>query len=116
MHKITKVITAQEFRKKPTISERVMWNALRNRQFLNLKFRRQHVIRGYIVDFFCAELKLAVEIDGPVHADIEQKQYDRERQADLENLSINFFRITDDEVERNIGRALEKLYLFINKL
>ena len=54
----TKVKTriAREFRKKPTESEKLIWDALRNRSFLNLKFRRQHVMDGYVIDFFCSEL------------------------------------------------------------
>jgi very-short-patch-repair endonuclease len=58
---------ARKFRREPTSSEQLAWELLRNRKCLGLKFRRQQVIRGYIVDFYCAELRLALEIDGPIH-------------------------------------------------
>ena len=116
MHKRTKIITAQEFRKNSTKSEKIMWNALRNRQFMDLKFRRQHIIEGYILDFYCHSYKLAVEIDGSVHLNKEQIVLDRERQEQLEKLGIRFFRIASGEVERDIRRALSKLQFFIKKL
>ena len=64
MSKEVKIQLAREFRKNPTKSEEIMWGVLRNRQFLNFKFRRQFLIDGYLVDFFCHELRLAIEIDG----------------------------------------------------
>ena len=89
MSKEGKIQLAREFRKNPTRTERIMWNALRNRQFLNLKFRRQYLIEGYLVDFYCHELKLAVEIDGSVHGYEDQINKDVERQKIIitENLS-----------------------------
>jgi very-short-patch-repair endonuclease len=92
-----------------------MWRELRGRKFLGLKFRRQHVAAGYILDFYCHELKLAIEIDGPVHDDEERMVYDKERQHNLENFDINFFRVTSAEVEQNIAQVLKKLDLFIKK-
>ena len=85
MSKKGKIQLAKEFRKSPIKSERIMWNAIRNRQLLNLKFRRQHLITGYLVDFYCYELKLAVEIDGSVHLDEVQVKKDIERQKIIEN-------------------------------
>lgn len=67
MSKKIKIQLAREFRKNPTKSKKIIWNALRNRQFFDLKFRRQYLIEGYLIDFYCPELKLAVEIDGPIH-------------------------------------------------
>lgn len=56
-------------RKNPTLSELRLWEWLRRRQAGGFKFRRQHVIAGYIVDFYCPELRLVIEVDGPIHAD-----------------------------------------------
>ena len=67
MSKKAKIQIAREFRKKPTKSEGIMWQALRRNNFLDLNFRRQHVIGGFIVDFYCHLLKLVVEIDVPIH-------------------------------------------------
>lgn len=114
MSKKSKIQLAKEFRKNPTRSEKIMWNAIRNRQFLNLKFRRQHLIKGYLVDFYCYELKLAIEIDGSVHLNKDQMDYDQERQKNIEEQSIKFFRVKSEDVEYNIQEVLNRLKIFIN--
>jgi len=102
-----KIQLAQEFRKKPTKSEKIMWNVLRRKDFLGYKFRRQHVIDGYILDFYCPSLKLAIEIDGAIHQ--RQIKEDRERQKIIETHGIKFFRISSEEVENNVILAIDKL-------
>ncbi len=62
---------ARELRQRATDAERRAWEVLRDRRCLGLKFRRQQVIRGFIVDFYCAELRLAIELDGAAHEDPE---------------------------------------------
>ena len=109
-----KIQLAQEFRKKPTKSEKIMWSALRRKDFLGYKFRRQHVIDGYILDFYCPKLKLAVEIDGGIHQ--RQIQADKERQAIIETDGIKFFRINSEEVENSIVLVMEKLKKRIRRL
>ena len=69
-----KKLFARELRKESTPAEKIVWEHLRNRKFNNLKFRRQHVIHGFVIDFYCHELSLALEIDGDVH--LKQKDYD----------------------------------------
>ena len=71
-----KVALAKANRHQPTPAEAAAWALLRNRRCLGLKFRRQHVIRGFIVDFYCPELRLAVEVDGTVHRGRTQAEYD----------------------------------------
>lgn len=78
--------------------ERVLWELLRRRQLGGYKFRRQHGIRRFIVDFYCPQIKLAIEIDGEIHAIHEQAKRDTQRQAYLEKLGISFLRFTDDIV------------------
>jgi len=73
---------ARQFRKMPTPSENLLWQALRNRQLLGLKFRRQQPIGPFVVDFFCAEQRVIVEVDGPIHE--SQHERDAERQSLLE--------------------------------
>jgi adenine-specific DNA-methyltransferase len=68
---------AKLLRKEQTLAEMILWGKLRNRGLLDLKFRRQHPIGRYIVDFFCSSKDLIVEVDGGVHA--ERKVYDRLR-------------------------------------
>lgn len=68
---------AQELRKSSTPTEEIVWELLRDRRFLGLKFRRQHPISQYIADFYCAELNFVIELDGKIHN--TQQEYDAER-------------------------------------
>ncbi len=95
-----KLQRAREFRKRPTPAERRAWELLRDRRILGVKFRRQHRIRGFVVDFYCHELRLVLEIDGPVHHTTEQKAYDAERTAILEGLGLRVVRIPNETVAR----------------
>lgn len=88
-----------------------MWEALRNRRFCNLKFRRQHDIKGFIVDFYCHELRLAIEIDGKIHE--KQVEYDKLRQALIEDSGYRMIRVTNDEVNRDLNILLEKIKQFM---
>ena len=110
MSKKVKIQLAREFRKKLTKSEKIMWEALRNRNFLGLKFRRQHLMEGYLIDFYCHELKLALEIDGLIH--LKKVKEDKERQQIIEHFNINFFRVASQEVENDLESVLRKLKIF----
>lgn len=114
MSKEVKIQLAREFRKNPTKSEKIMWGVLRNRQFLNYKFRRQFLIEGYLVDFFCHELKLAIEIDGGVH--FQQVEADKKRQVIIENNNVRFLRIKSNDVENNLSLVKENIKSFIDKI
>jgi very-short-patch-repair endonuclease len=100
---------ARFLRKDATIVENIVWGILRNRKFNNLKFRRQHEINGFIVDFYCHELRLAIEIDGKIHE--KQKDYDKLREELIENEGVPFIRVTNEEVMRDINILLEKIKL-----
>ena len=106
-----KKVFARRLRKEQTAEERIVWSRLRNRGLMNLKFRRQHVIEGFIVDFYCHEARLAVEIDGKIHE--KQKDYDMARQALIEEKGVRFVRITNEEVNLDINAALEKIQAFV---
>lgn len=105
---------ARALRKNPTKTEDIVWQSLRNRNFLNLKFRRQHVIKGYIVDFFCKELNLAIEIDGKIHE--KQKTYDAHRQETLLNYGINIIRATNSEIMEDFNILLNRIKSVKDKL
>ena len=111
MSKRVKIQIAREFRKNPTNSERIIWKALRRNNFLGLGFRRQHVIEGFIVDFYCHLLKLVIEIDGPIHQ--YQIHEDKERQKIIENKGIKFYRVNSKDIEDDIERVLNELKYFI---
>lgn len=79
-----------------TAAEQLLWTHLRNRQLNNLKFRRQHPIGFYIADYYCAEVKLVVEIDGDTHLD--QAEYDQKRTHWLEEQGLRVMRFTNEVV------------------
>jgi very-short-patch-repair endonuclease len=100
LQKVTddKTRKARQLRKKMTDAEKALWQQLRNRQVIGLKFRRQQVIKGFIADFYCEELKLAVEVDGPIHNKKEQSEYDANRDKVFIARGIRMMRISNDRV------------------
>jgi very-short-patch-repair endonuclease len=94
-------------REKMTTPEEVLWQHLRNRKFHGLKFRRQHPIRiGYVVDFYCEKLKLAIEIDGEIHENAENKDYDEHRSRILNEMGIKVLRFRNNSVLKNLDKVL----------
>ena len=101
---------ARELRKRQTNAERLMWRLLHNRQFLGIKFRRQHPIELYIVDFYAHELGLVIEIDGGHHAEPKQKTYDEKRTTFLEEKGLTVIRYWANDVLRETEAVLRDLY------
>lgn len=99
MPKWKKTLMARALRRRETYTEKIAWHILRRHGLLNLKFRRQFVFRGFILDFYCHEHKLGVEIDGGIHE--TQKRYDAFRQWILESHGLKFVRVSAEELERN---------------
>ncbi len=100
---------ARELRANPAPAESIMWKELRNRRFAQFKFRRQCVVGEFITDFYCAQLKLVVELDGESHlATVER---DRERQRWLEAEGIKVLRFWNTEVFDEKEAVLEKIWL-----
>ena len=83
-----------------------MWTALRRRQICGKKFRRQHSIGPYIVDFFCMEEQLAIEIDGSIHDDPLRAAYDAERQQFLEAHGIRVVRFSNEQIRDSLDEVL----------
>ena len=100
-------IRAQQLRQEQTTAETVLWSHLRNRQLDGFKFRRQHMIGRFIVDFCCAEQRLIVEIDGLVHD--QQADYDQARTEALQTAAYRLIRYTNDQVEQHIDAVLADL-------
>jgi very-short-patch-repair endonuclease len=99
---------ARENRSNPTKAESKIWQeVLRMRQFAQYKFLRQKPIDNYIVDFYCSELRLVIEIDGDSHA--ETVEYDAVRTKVLESLGLRVVRFTNNEVLGNIEGIYEEL-------
>jgi adenine-specific DNA-methyltransferase len=100
--KMTEV--ARQFRKEPTPSEDILWQALRGRKLEGRKFRRQQPIGAFVVDFFCGAERLIVEVDGGVHE--SQQEADQQRQELLESLGLRVVRISSELVETKLDEAL----------
>ncbi|MBT3605014.1 MAG: endonuclease domain-containing protein [Candidatus Latescibacteria bacterium] len=98
---------ARELRKNLTPSEKVLWQSLRGRKCNGWKFRRQHPIGRFIVDFYCAEIRLIVEVDGGVH--LERELYDAERTELLEKQGYRVIRFSNEEVFQNLDRVLMRI-------
>ena len=81
---------------------------LRKRQY-GYRFLRQYSVDQYVIDFYCPKLKLAIESDGNIHDLLEQKQYDKDRQNELEKFGITFVRITNEELLGKPNKAFEKI-------
>ncbi len=97
-------------RKEQTDAEQLMWQLLRNRNFCGFKFRRQFPIAGYIIDFFCDEVNLAIELDGGGHAEDEQIAYDKAREKILNGSGIRIIRFWNHEFLNNTDTILEEIY------
>ena len=103
------VLKARRLRRPLTASELILWEVLRESRLQGIKFRRQHPFGPYVLDFFCVKAQLAVELDGSVHEQDEQKGYDRERTAYLESCGLRVLRFKNEEVERNIEDVLARI-------
>jgi len=102
-------------RNNPPQAEILIWKYLQKSQF-DYKFRRQHSIGKYVVDFYCPELKLAVEIDGPVHDEPKNIIHDSEKTEYILNKNIQLIRIDNKDVYTNINKVIEFIKSKIEKI
>jgi very-short-patch-repair endonuclease len=112
LHKGAKSSTyqnARELRHTETEAEKKLWQFLRNRQLKGKKFRRQHALDNYILDFYCHECKLAVELDGAIHDEKMNRQYDEARTSVLNDWGIIVIRFRNEEVMNQTGKVLDKI-------
>lgn len=103
------VSRARRLRREQTDAERRLWNYLRARRLGGYKFRRQHTIDRYIVDFYCDDARLVIEVDGGNHNEPRQKDYDRQRTMTLEKLGLRVLRFWNDEVLLYTEQVLETI-------
>ena len=102
-------------RQPQTAAEATLWGAIRNRSVI-YKFRRQHPIDRFIIDFYCAQVKLCIEIDGASHLAPEQIEYDVARTEYLEALGYKVIRFTNDDVRYNINAVVDAIVKKIKSL
>ena len=94
-----------------TEAERVLWQAIRSGQLDGLRFRRQHSVGPFVLDFWCPRAKLAVEVDGAVHSDAVQAARDAERTAFLAAYRYRVLRVSNGDVLNNLSAVLDKIGL-----
>lgn len=103
------IAKARALRRELTPAEQRLWAALRNRQLNGLKFRRQHPYAQFVLDFFCAERLLAVELDGGIHTDLSVAAHDAARTEFLTQRGIQILRFANAEVEQNLPAVLTRI-------
>jgi very-short-patch-repair endonuclease len=86
-----------------------LWRVLRNRAVNGLKFRRQHPLHGFVLDFYCPEVGLCVELDGGVHDEPDVREHDAARGAHLEARGIRVLRFRNDEVLQDLPTVLQRI-------
>lgn len=106
---------SRQFRRESTKAEKLLWEQLRRRNFAGYKFRRQHPVEGYILDFYCAEARLAIEVDGNIHKNREQVEYDCQRTIELAELGIEVIRFWNEDVEKDMERVKAKILQKIDR-
>ena len=109
------ITRAKEFRKNLTQVEKVLWDALRNHRFSALKFRRQHPIKWFIADFYSHEVKLIIEVDGGIHNNANQTEYDASRTSEIERLGISVIRFSNEDILNNLEFVLYQILLTIQR-
>lgn len=107
---------ARYLRKSQTDAESLLWSRLRARQLTGIKFRRQHPIGPYVLDFHCAEAHLAVEVDGSQHLELIAINQDQARTKFLENKSIKVIRFWNHEVLENLDAVLESIIFTLDEI
>lgn len=103
----------RDLRNNPTDAEKYLWRELKNRQLCGRKFRRQHSVGNYIIDFYCPEEKLAIEVDGEQHSYGEQLKYDEERTRYLQTFGIVVLRIKNTDVLFSRDEVVKRIEKYI---
>jgi very-short-patch-repair endonuclease len=107
---------ARKLRAKQTSAEAKLWRVLRNRQLARWKFRRQHPIDRYVVDFVTVDGKLVVEVDGATHSTKTELARDAERTRVLESLGFNIVRVTNVDIYENVEGVQEMIAVTLGSI
>ena len=106
---------AKALRKNMTLSEVLLWKELKGKKVMGYDFDRQRPISNYIVDFYCKELQMAIEIDGKSHDYEDIIQKDKTRQNKLESLGVKFLRFSDKQVKTNLSNVILEIEYWIEQ-
>jgi very-short-patch-repair endonuclease len=110
------VTKARALRCNMTKAEIILWSRLRSRQIYGYKFRRQQPLLNYIVDFYCHDLKLIIEVDGEIHSLNDNPKYDIKRDNILKINGYHIIRLTNLEVETELNTTINKIILYISEI
>lgn len=102
----------RELRQRSTKEEKILWSEIRDNK-LGYKFKRQHSIGGYILDFYCSGYKLIIEIDGASHNRFENKEYDKVRDEYFEELGYTTIRFLNTEIEDDVKKVLARIKTYL---
>jgi|SRR3989338_9628147 len=111
MPKLQTITKARYLRREETGAEKLLWGKLRNKN-LGIKFRRQHPMERFILDFYAPEIKLAIELDGSDHR--KNEEYDKTRSEYLFSQSIRVLRFWNSEIEKNLDKVIDSIRKEIN--
>ena len=106
----------QNLRNDAPKAEQLLWHHLKSKHLHDFKFRRQYSIGPFIVDFYCPELRLAIEIDGDSHFQEGAQEYDKRRQKYIEKFNIKFLRFNNIDVYQNMDGVLETICEIVFKM
>jgi very-short-patch-repair endonuclease len=106
---------AREFRNNPTPTEAMLWEHLKGKQMKGYDFHRQKPLGNFVVDFFCHELMLAIEIDGRVHNDDYRKEKDAFRQDLISGHGVRFLRFSAERVKQSVDEVLSEIGTWIDE-
>ena len=107
---------AHSLRKDMTDAEKILWKRLKDKRIFKVKFRRQHPVDIFVLDFYCHELKLAIEVDGEIHLNAEVREYDEGRTYELEKFGIKILRYTNEQIFENLDEVLVSILNIINDI
>ncbi len=108
-------LLAKDLRNNSTLGEVILWKKLKGKQFFGYDFHRQKPLLDYIVDFYCAELNLVIEIDGKYHNSEDVYFEDVKRQQTLEKYKLNFLRLTEKEMKHQLINVLRAIEIYVEE-
>ncbi len=99
-----------------TVAEARLWKALRNRRLADCRFERQYSIGNYIVDFYSPQVRLAIEVDGPIHEMADAIESDKLREDEIKGLGIHVLRFKNEQVENGFSDVTKQIVEKIHEL
>lgn len=99
----------QVLRRNMPEAEVILWSRIRQKQIEGFRFRRQYSVGSYVLDFYCPELKLAIEVDGESHFHHDIEEYDKEREDEIKGLGIQILRFENNEIYKNLYGVLQMI-------